>query len=79
MEINNTHIHFKKLEKEQIKLKERTRKKIINIKTKINGMESKFAMEKINKGQNCSLKKANKIIKHQARAYGHLKDTNRML
>ena len=41
MEINNTHIHFKKLEKEQIKLKESTRKKIKKIREDINKIETK--------------------------------------
>ena len=67
-QINNLTLHLKQLEKEeQTKSKVSRRKEIIKIRAKINEIETKKAIEKINETKSCFFEKINQIDKTLAR------------
>ena len=67
-QINNLHLHLKQLEKEeQRKAKVSKRKEIIKIKTKINEIETKETIAKINKTKSWFFEKKHKIDETLAR------------
>ena len=67
-QINNLTLHLKELEKEeQTKSKGSRRKEIINIRAKLNEIETKKTIAKINKTKSWFFEKINKIDKPLAR------------
>ena len=67
-QINNLNLHLKELEKEeQTKPKDIRRKEIIKIRAKINEIETKKTVAKINKTKSWFFQKINKIDKPLAR------------
>ena len=66
-QINNLTLHLKQLEKEQTKPKVSRREEIIKIRAKINEIETKKTIEKINETKSWYFEKINKIDKPLAR------------
>ena len=69
-QINNLNLHLKELEKEKLtKPKDIRKKEIIKIRAKINEIETKKTIAKINKTKSWFFEKINKIDKPLARLY----------
>ena len=66
-QINNLILHFKELEKEEIKPKVSRRKEITKIRVEINEIETRQPIEKINKTKSWFFEKPTKIDKTLAR------------
>ena len=66
-QINNLTLHLKQLEKEKTKPKVSRREEIIKIRAKINEIETKKTIEKINETKSWYFEKINKIDKPLAR------------
>ena len=66
-QINNLILHFKELEKEEIKPKVSRRKEITKIRVEINEIETRKPIKKINKTKSWFFEKPTKIDKTLAR------------